>query len=90
MGMKRRFSKSNACTQSANGLSIYIAVTSMYIISYSKMSSGKQQIGMEVWIMAGLYTIALVGVPAVAMVFQYRNYRKSHPKGSEKKCDCPK
>jgi hypothetical protein len=40
--------------------------------------------------MAGLYTITLVGVPAVVMAVQYRNYRKRHPKGSEDNCDCPK
>jgi len=40
--------------------------------------------------MLGLYTIALVGVPALAMTVQYRSYRKRHPKGLEEKCDCPK
>jgi hypothetical protein len=40
--------------------------------------------------MAGIYAIALVGVPAVAMAVQYRSYRKRHPKGSEEECDCQK
>lgn len=40
--------------------------------------------------MADIYTIALIGVPAIAMAFQYKSYRKKHPKGCEERCDCPK
>ena len=40
--------------------------------------------------MAGIYAIALVGIPAAAMVAQYRNFRKGHPKGTEERCNCPK
>ena len=47
-------------------------------------------LGKEVKIMESLIIATLAGAPVVTLTVQYINYRKTHTKEPEERCDCPK